>query len=849
MKSFARARSFAALTMALLMLAMPLTALAKKGEKNYKRGLQHEQAQQWEKAAQEFALALAALPSDTEYQLHYRRAVFNASQVFMQKGRALAEQNDYVGAYNAFRQAYGYDPVNELAASEMRRMLRLQREKEGLDPDEVDQPARPGAARSVTPGTTSQATPRAVQESLPPSRVEQLRTIQYNGDLEPFIRQLAEELNLNVIFDQTFLQQRRNINVKLKDVTAARALDYIFTAYGLFFQRLDRRTIIVADQSKRPQFQQLVLRTFYLYNIDPADARTLIQAALPPNAGRQPQVVTNKTTNSITVRDTPENVRIIEQLLQTVDKDRAEVVMEVSIYEVSRTDLLQIGNQIGTADTLGNLGGIQPSSVIIGGARQIANGANAVFPLSTGLGLLIPATTISALQSKDNTRLVFSTQVHAFDGEKSETRIGAKVPVQTASVTPFGGFVGGQQGTGTGTPTTPGVFGGNGFPVIQYEDTGLSLDFTPKVYPNHEVEVKMVIETKDTSVTGSGAASALTPTFTQRRITGTARIQNGKTMMIASVASDRESQGRAGLPLVGLIPILGRLFTAPRRNNAQSDVVITMTPRVLRAPQIGPEDERVTPSGSMQTPTSESLEAMLRDAEREDQLAAARSLPKNQTVQLPPQPGDEEVTFVPAPKALAESAAAISSAATGAANPAVNASHKVETTPAPAANTSPAGATPAPNAATQPARSATAELSAELMLLPERQDLKVGEKRRVMLMLKTDAGLGLATAVMRFDPRAVAVRAVSQDTLGGDKSKSPVITQSVDSSGVMLLSVAPAAGGLPLSGEGLLLVLEIEALTAGESSLSFDASKVNFIAADGRAVRAKAGEAKLTVVQ
>ncbi|MGH9901114.1 MAG: hypothetical protein ACRD68_04655, partial [Pyrinomonadaceae bacterium] len=134
MKSIARARSTAALLVVICLLFTPLTALAKKGEKNYKRGLEYEAAQQWEKAAQEFALAVAALPSDTEYQLHYRRAIFNASQVFMQKGKALAEQGDYTGAYNAYRQAYGYDPVNELARSEMERMLRLQREKEGLGP-------------------------------------------------------------------------------------------------------------------------------------------------------------------------------------------------------------------------------------------------------------------------------------------------------------------------------------------------------------------------------------------------------------------------------------------------------------------------------------------------------------------------------------------------------------------------------------------------------------------------------------------------------------------------------------------------------------------------------------------
>ena len=94
MKSFARARASVALLLAFMLLASPVAVMAKKGEKNYKRGLQYEQAQQWEKAAQEYALAVAANPSDTEYQLHYRRAVFHASQVFMTKGRALAGQGD-----------------------------------------------------------------------------------------------------------------------------------------------------------------------------------------------------------------------------------------------------------------------------------------------------------------------------------------------------------------------------------------------------------------------------------------------------------------------------------------------------------------------------------------------------------------------------------------------------------------------------------------------------------------------------------------------------------------------------------------------------------------------------------
>src|SRR5258705_13274598 len=127
-------RIFVSLLLTFCLLLLPATVLAKKGDKHFKAGLDYESSQQWEKAAQEFTLAVAADPANVEYQLHFRRASFNASQSYMQQGRSLSEQRDFVGAYNAFRQAYGYDPVNELAVSEMERMLRLQGVKEGAIP-------------------------------------------------------------------------------------------------------------------------------------------------------------------------------------------------------------------------------------------------------------------------------------------------------------------------------------------------------------------------------------------------------------------------------------------------------------------------------------------------------------------------------------------------------------------------------------------------------------------------------------------------------------------------------------------------------------------------------------------
>src|SRR2546421_10908546 len=609
-------RIFVSLLLTFCLLILPATALAKKkGDKNFKAGITYENAQQWEKAAQEFTMAVAADPSNLEYQLHFRRASFNASQSYMQQGRALAEQRDFVGAYNAFRQAYGYDSVNELAVSEMERMLRLQGVKEGNNGNN----GNGSKSGEIQDGTLNPTSVQAEEAPLPPSRTEQVRVISYSGDLKAFLHSLADQLSLNVVFDRQSFVQPRTIDLNLKDVTTAQALDYVFLQEGLFFQKLSRRTILVADQTRRAQYQQLVLRTFYLSNIKPEDARTIITGAIPPSVGRpQTIAVADKDTNSLTVRDTAENVRLIGELIQSIDKDRAEVVMDVNIYEVSKSDLLQLGNQIGGDSTL-TLGGSPGLAVLTGNTRATGhpNGVDlrslvGLTPTGAAAALIIPPSVLTAFQSKNNTKLIASTQVHAFNNEESTARIGQRVPVQTAQAYPFGVQTSTSTNTNTGFPT-------GGFPVINYEPTGLTLRFTPQVFPNQDVQVKMSIESKD--VLG---ASTLTPTFTERTITGTARVQNNRTMMLASVSQDVQTNGRRGLPLLGGLPLVGRLFSSPTRDNRNIDIVIAVTPRVLRAPAITPRDLEMRASGTLQSPTTGSLEAMLREAEQEDQLAAAQ---------------------------------------------------------------------------------------------------------------------------------------------------------------------------------------------------------------------------------
>ena len=882
MRTNTRIRALISLVLAVCLLSLPVTAFGKKGEKNFKQGLKYEQAQQWDKAAQEFTLAVAADPSNMEYQLHFRRASFNASQTYMQQGRSLSERGDFVGAYNAFRQAYGYDPVNELAVSEMERMLRLQAVKEGR--------ALPnGTAIENTNGTPSNGTTGNGQELVTP-REQQLRIVDVKGDLKQLIRSLAAELDLNVIFDRQSFTQSRPVDINLKNVTTAQALDYVFLQEGLFFQKLSRRTILVADQARRPQYQQLVLRTFFLSNMKPGDARTLVQQAIPPSVGRpQTIVVPDDATNSLTVRDTAENVRLIGDLLASIDKDRAEVVMDVSIYEVSKSDLLTFGNQIGTGTDIFNLGGSPGFSVLSQAASVGPGGVNVAgitgaVPTALAAALVIPSSAFRAFSSKQNTKLVASTQVHAFNGEESTARIGQRVPVQTAQAYPFG------VQTGTPTPGTGNNFPSGGFPVINYEPTGLTLKFTPQVFPNLDVQVKMNIEQKD--VLGG---NELTPTFTERTMTGTARVQNNRTMMLASVSSDIETRGRRGIAFLGGLPFIGRLFTSPTRDVRQIDIVIAVTPRVLRAPAITPRDEEMRPSGTLQSPTTGSLAEMIRDADREDQIAAARSLPRNVTMQLPDAPlvkpgeattqtaqqnttpanlpppagtyafspapapvkqipvektatSEELASFVPAPKSLVTDKAAANVATV---NPGAAGNQNAVLTTLPKATETSLAPKPAPIETSVEARPAahTGHV-AQLSLLPAGDVMKVGEKRRYAIHLNSDAPLSLALLALRFDPKVVKVHGLTAgDLLSATGETAPLFTPSIDASGTCLISISSLNGKASFKGSGPLLFIDVEAIGEGNASLAFVKETLHLVATDARNVKSELVQGTATVKQ
>lgn len=645
-----------ALTVA-LMLAAPLGAFAADGKKHFNNGLKFEENRQWDKAAQEYALAVSEKPSNVEYTLHLQRALVSAAIMLVERGDTLVEKKDYNAAYNAYRQAYSYDPTNELALVKMRRMLEFQ----GLPTDnlpKIGDPAGPSykpraenlkasAAGGAAILPTSQM--KVQMPGIPGRRFSKTDVIYRDTNILTAIEQLAQMMKLNVVFDQMVVNQMKmiKITIELRDVTYPRALEMILKTNNLMYAQLDSRTIVVASDNpqQRMKYDAYAVRTFYIKNADIDQVKGAITGAL----SAQTKMTTVKQLNAIVVRDTPANLEVIENMIDSLDKSKAEVLIDVNIYEVSKNDLLQIGNQFTTEATGSNalalpaLGGINAQQSLLGvGARTLTG------PFGFALGL--PNSSISLFQNKGKAKLLASTQIHVLDNEANTVRIGQRVPIQTASLPSYGTPSNQslkQAAQQSGVSQNDVNFGlgnafGVGIPQIQYENVGLNLDITPNVYED-DVQMKMKIET--TSVDSS--TGKFTPTFNQRTMSSVARVKDGQTTMVAGVSQNNESKTVKGLPLIGLIPILGRFFATPETTNTQNDVVITVTPHILRRADITEKDHLARLSGDGVNATNQlKIEQILFLADQDDAAqnpvaeasppSAAPPEPKPQVVNAPP---------------------------------------------------------------------------------------------------------------------------------------------------------------------------------------------------------------------
>ena len=368
-----------------------------------------------------------------------------------------------------------------------------------------------------------------------------------------------------------------------------------------------------------------------------------------------------------------------------------------------------------------------------------------------------------------------------------------------------------------------------------------SLKFKPLVFPNQDVQVVMDIESKD--VAGTSGLGDGNPIFTERRITGTARVQNNKTLLLASVGQSVESRGRSGIPLLGLIPILGRLFSAPTRDNRQVDIVIAITPRVIRAPAILPEDEVERSTGSQATPTNSSLVAMIMQDEQEDQIAAARRSPTNANVQLPDQPSDTpnyvrtSAVETPVQNNTTATTAAPNTIDPGTLKPIDTSATSLDLKKTSDTSISQPSVAEQPRATLQPTDESTSTKTtapkATLRFANELPTMKVGDKVRVPIVIDGSAAFRSATLGLTFDDKKFAIRSVAFGDVFGAKVANTSVIPFLNQNGKMYVTLSPAEVAMQ-GNNGIIAYVEVEALSEGKLEIGFDRQTMTVLTPEGK---------------
>lgn len=465
--------------------------------------------------------------------------------------------------------------------------------------------------------------------TIPGRRFSKTDVIYRDTNLLTAIEQLAQMMKLNVVPDQGVNAQLKQMrtSIELRDVTYPRALEILLKTHNLMYAQIDTRTIVVASDNpqSRMKYEPLAVRTFYIKNADIDQIKTGLAAALPQTKN----VTAIKQLNALIVRDSPSNLEMVEKMINSLDKSKAEVLIDIQIYEVSHTNLLQIGNQFTTTASTTSGGALVPGLNQLGGYGSGSYAPGVIQAAAVAAGKLfaigLPTSAVSFFQDKGKAKLLASTQVHVIDGEAHAIRIGQRVPIRTATLPTLGTA---PPPTGTTPPPVTGVTG-FGVEQIQYESVGLNIDMTPSVFED-DVQMKMKIETSSID----GSTSSLTPTFNQRTMSSIARVKDGQTSMIAGVSQNVESKSVRGFPIIGLIPILGRFFATPETKETQSDVVITVTPHILRRADIVEDDHLAMWAGDAQNSSNQlKIDQILYLADLQDAqdnpVAAAGAEPAN----------------------------------------------------------------------------------------------------------------------------------------------------------------------------------------------------------------------------
>ena len=516
-------------------------------------GRQAETIQDWDRAVVEYTKAVREHPDDREPRLALQRVKLRASAEHASRGRRFAATERYEDAVIEFQLASELNPTDsqvDAALRDARQKLRtkvlvsrngrtelqslIERTRD-LPPPGLDLPDGAKLPTSLVFG--SGATARAVFSAV------------------------AKFANLNLVFDPSF--RDGPLSVDLRNVTLEDALASITASTHTFYRVTAPRTITVIPDTpaKRREYEESVVRTFYLSNADIKEVIDLLRVVIDI---RQISPIT--ATNAISIKDSPERIAAAARLINAIDKARPEVVIDVELLEVARSRLQEYGLQVASPGQPGISGSfdVNKSGLTLENLTHLT--ASDVYALG------VPGVYYRLLKNDTATRILANPQLRTSEGLSATAKFGDRVPVPVTTFAPI---------AAGGINTQP-------ITSYVYENIGVNIDITPRTH--HDDEVSLALKVSLSSISGTGFAGL--PTFANREISTMIRLRDGETNMLAGLIRDEERTSLAGVPGLSDLPLIGHLFAYNHKEVQQTDIILTLTPHIVRVLDLSEADLR-----------------------------------------------------------------------------------------------------------------------------------------------------------------------------------------------------------------------------------------------------------------
>ncbi|MFQ5839636.1 MAG: secretin N-terminal domain-containing protein, partial [Candidatus Methylomirabilales bacterium] len=504
-------------------------------EAHYQRGHELEQRKLWDAALDEYQRTLLYRAENvrTQEAIERVRGKKRAAELLV-RARKQLDKGELRRAAQGLAEAKALDPENP----EVLTLFEAVGEQLQLLTDAAEEAARAAADEDAL--------------SLVSTKPVTLRF--KDTDIKDVMEIVSKLAGVNILLDDGI--RVKKVTTFVKELPLRQALSLLLTTNRLFAKPVGENSLIVIPDTpaKHRQYDDLMVRTFYLSKVEAKAAVNLLRTILNTR-----QVFVNEKLNALVVRDTPEKIMLAEKLLEANDRGSGEVEIELEILEVDRTRLKDMGifitDQYQVFLDFGDFAT----------AKQFES-----LKLNTNLLFTNPSLTLNLIKNDAETKTLANPTLRVLDRQKASILIGERRPFQISQIS-----------STTATTAQPGTTPSGTIQEtrVEFRDVGLKLTLTPIIHLDNEVTVELNFEI---SSIGELVGGDLLPSVNTRTLNTFIKIKDGETRLLGGLIQDEERTSRNFSPFLGSLPIIGRLFRDERRDKVRRDVVISLTPRLVK---------------------------------------------------------------------------------------------------------------------------------------------------------------------------------------------------------------------------------------------------------------------------